>query len=98
MTPGPFFEILIATYNAGKVREVQEALQSLPVKVRYLREFPEVSQVDEVGETYEENAVLKALGYANQTGICALADDSGLEVNALRGKPRVHSARYGGES
>ena len=98
MTPGPFFEILIATYNAGKIREVQEALQSLPLRVRYLREFPELSQVDEVGETYQENAVLKALGYANQTGICALADDSGLEVNALGGKPGVHSARFGGKS
>jgi XTP/dITP diphosphohydrolase len=98
MTPGPIFEILIATYNAGKIREVQEALQSLPVRVRYLREFPELSQVDEVGATYEENAVLKALGYANQTGLCALADDSGLEVNALGGKPGVHSARYGGKS
>ena len=98
MPTGPFFEILIATHNPGKIREVQEALQSLPVRVRYLQEFPEVSEVDEVGVTYEENAVLKALGYANQTGICALADDSGLEVNTLGGKPGVHSARYGGKS
>ena len=96
LTPG--FEILIATHNPGKIREVQEALQSLPVKLRYLIEFPHVSSLEEVGRTYEENAVLKALGYAKQTGVCALADDSGLEVDALGGKPGVFSARYGGES
>jgi non-canonical purine NTP pyrophosphatase (RdgB/HAM1 family) len=50
-----------------------------------------------VGQTYEENAVLKAMGYARQTGVCALADDSGLEVYALGGKPGVFSARFGGE-
>jgi XTP/dITP diphosphohydrolase len=90
-------EILIATSNAGKIREIQEALQSLPLKFRYLKEFPDVLVVDEAGQTYEENAVLKALGYANQTGLCALADDSGLEVDALEGKPGVLSARFGGE-
>ncbi|MGH9927783.1 MAG: non-canonical purine NTP pyrophosphatase, partial [Pyrinomonadaceae bacterium] len=95
LTPG--FEILIATHNPGKLREVQEALQSLPVKLRYLNEFAHVSSVDEVGRTYRENAVLKALGYAKQTGVCALADDSGLEVDALGGKPGLFSARFGGE-
>ena len=95
LTPG--FEILIATHNPGKIREVQQALESLPVKLRYLDEFAHVSSVDEVGRTYEENAVLKALGYAKQTGVCALADDSGLEVDALGGEPGVFSARFGGE-
>ena len=98
MMLNPGVEILIATNNRGKIREVQRALQSLPVKLRYLNEFTHVSTVDEVGETYEENAVLKALGYAKQTGVCALADDSGLEVDALDGRPGVFSARYGGES
>ncbi len=95
--PSPV-EILIATHNRGKIREVQEALHSLPVKLRYLNEFPHVSPVDEVGRTYEENALLKSRGYAKQTGVCALADDSGLEVDALGGGPGVHSARFGGES
>jgi XTP/dITP diphosphohydrolase len=89
-------EILIATHNPGKVIEVNEALRSLPVRLRYLSEF-NVCSVDEVGRTYEENAVLKALGYATQTGLCALADDSGLEVDALNGSPGVRSARYGGD-
>lgn len=93
----PTVEILIATSNPGKIREVQEALHKLPVRFRYLEEFPNVSVVDEGGQTYEENAVLKAVGYANQTGLCTLADDSGLEVDALGGKPGVFSARFGGE-
>jgi non-canonical purine NTP pyrophosphatase (RdgB/HAM1 family) len=91
------FEILVATRNRGKILEIQEALSTLPVKLRYLEEFVGVSTVDEVGRTYEENAVLKALGYSRQTGVCALADDSGLEVDALGGMPGVFSARYGGE-
>jgi len=94
----PGAEILIATHNAGKVREVQEALHSLPVKLRYLDEFSQVSSVDEVGDTYQANALLKALAYAKQTGVCALADDSGLEVESLGGKPGVLSARFGGEN
>ena len=94
----PPLEILIATSNAGKIRELHDALQKLPVKLRYLTEFPDVSPVDEVGHTYEENAILKALGYSAQTGISALADDSGLEVVALGGIPGVLSARFGGEN
>jgi XTP/dITP diphosphohydrolase len=90
-------EILVATRNRGKVRELQEALKSLPIKLRWLDEFQDVLPVDEVGLTYEENAVMKALGYAKQTGVCSLADDSGLEVDALGGKPGVWSARFAGE-
>ena len=93
----PIFEILIATHNPGKICEVRAALQFLPVKLRYLHEFADVSAVTEVGQTYEQNAALKALGYAKQTGVFALADDSGLEVEALDGKPGVFSARFGGE-
>jgi XTP/dITP diphosphohydrolase len=91
-------EILIATHNKGKIREVHAALHWLPVRLRYLNEFSRVSLVHEVGRTYEENAVLKSLGYAKQTGVCSLADDSGLEVDALGGGPGVYSARFGGES
>ena len=94
MTPG--FRLLIATHNLGKVREVQQALQYLPVKLSHLEEFSNVSLVNEVGKTYEENAVLKAMSYARQTGVWALADDSGLEVDALGGGPGVYSARFCG--
>src|SRR5438034_279240 len=90
-------EILVATRNPGKIRELNRALSLLPLKLRYLDEFPDVSVIEEVGQTYEENALLKALGYSKQIGICAIADDSGLEVDALKGKPGVFSARFGGE-
>jgi XTP/dITP diphosphohydrolase len=89
-------EVLIATSNRGKVREIQEALGTSQVKLRYLEDFPHISPVEETGETYRENAILKALNYSKQTGVCALADDSGLEVDALGGMPGVRSARFGG--
>ncbi len=92
----PALEIVIATRNSGKVREIQKLLHGLGVRLRSLDDFAEVSPVDEVGNSYEENAILKALGYAQQTGLCALADDSGLEVDALDGRPGVYSARFGG--
>jgi XTP/dITP diphosphohydrolase len=91
-------ELLIATHNAGKIRELQETLRELPITLRYLAEFPHVSTVEETGDTYEENAILKALAYAEQTGLCAVGDDSGLEVDALGGRPGVLSARFGGEN
>ncbi|HEY8187575.1 MAG TPA: non-canonical purine NTP pyrophosphatase [Pyrinomonadaceae bacterium] len=97
MTANPPLEILVATRNEGKVRELHEALSSLPIKLRSLDEFPNILPVDEVGHTYEQNAAIKALGYARQTGVCSLADDSGLEVDALGGKPGVLSARFVGE-
>lgn len=89
-------EILLATYNEGKIREIREALAHLPVILRTLAEFPKVVQVAESGETYQDNAILKATGYARQTGLTALADDSGLEVDALGGRPGIYSARFGG--
>jgi len=92
----PKVELLIATHNFGKVRELEQTLRELPITLRYLAEFPNIETVDETGETYEENAILKALGYAKQTGLCALGDDSGLEVAQLGGRPGVLSARYGG--
>jgi XTP/dITP diphosphohydrolase len=91
------FELLIATNNPGKIREIRYAFRDLPLNLRFLEEFPHVLPVDEVGTTYQENAVLKALSYSNQTGVRALADDSGLEVDALGGRPGVLSARFGGE-
>jgi XTP/dITP diphosphohydrolase len=90
-------QLLIATRNRGKILEIQDALASLPLRLRLLEEFDEVLPVEEVGKTYEANAVLKALGYSKQTGVFALADDSGLEVDALGGRPGVFSARFGGD-
>src|SRR6267378_3949193 len=93
----PRLEVLIATGNLGKLREIGESLRGLPLTLRYLQEFPDISPVEEVGQTYKENAILKALSYSKHTGILALADDSGLEVDALGGVPGVLSARYGGD-
>ena len=93
----PRRELLIATGNLGKLREIGESLRGLPLTIRYLKEFPDISLVEEVGQTYKENAILKALSYSKQTEVFALADDSGLEVDALGGAPGVLSARYGGD-
>lgn len=90
------FELLIATRNARKIEELRQSFAKLPLSLRLLREFRNVSEVVEFGATYQENAMLKAVSYASQTGIPALADDSGLEVDALRGDPGVLSARFGG--
>lgn len=90
-------ELLIATHNAGKVREALPLLDGLRLRLRSLTEFPLIGEVEETGATFAENAALKAKGYAAQTGLWTLADDSGLEVAALGGAPGVFSARYGGE-
>ncbi len=91
-------QLLVATGNAGKVRELKEFLVDLPVVLRDLNEFSDVSEVAETGATFIENAILKAAGYAAQTGFWTVADDSGLEVEALGGAPGVFSARYAGEN
>jgi XTP/dITP diphosphohydrolase len=89
-------ELLIATGNAGKIRELTELLSNLPLRLRHLSEFPQVEEVQETGETFAANAELKARLYSRQTNLLTLADDSGLEVDALGGAPGVLSARYGG--
>jgi XTP/dITP diphosphohydrolase len=91
-------EVLIATRNRGKIREIEDALRLLPLQLRYLSEFPSLTSVAEVGQTYRANAVLKAEEYSKLSGVCALADDSGLEVDVLGGEPGVRSARFAGES
>jgi XTP/dITP diphosphohydrolase len=96
MTETNLFELLIATYNPGKIRELKSLLGALPLRLRGLSEFPSVQEVAETGESFAANAVLKATGYARQTRLWTLADDSGLEVEALNGAPGVFSARYGG--
>jgi len=87
-------EVVIATGNAGKVREFREMLDDGRFTWRGLAEFPGIGSVEETGHTFRANAILKAAGYAIETGRWALADDSGLEVDALGGKPGVHSARW----
>jgi XTP/dITP diphosphohydrolase len=94
--PGKFSELLVATRNPGKILEVKEFFQELPLRLRFLDEFPELPVVHESAKSYEENAVLKATIYSQETGLCALADDSGLEVDALDGAPGVYSARSAG--
>ena len=90
-------ELLIATGNKGKVAELRSLLAGLTLGLRNLAEFPSAREVEETGQTFADNAALKARGYALQTGLWTLADDSGLEVDALGGAPGVFSARYGGE-
>jgi len=88
--------LLIATNNPGKVREYRELLADLPVEITFPAQEGLLLTVEETGETFEANARLKALAYSRASGLPALADDSGLEVDALDGAPGVHSARYAG--
>ncbi|MGQ9583781.1 MAG: XTP/dITP diphosphatase [Anaerolineae bacterium] len=89
-------KLLVATHNPGKVREYRELLASLPVELTWPGELGLKVEVEENGETFAENAVRKALAYAQASGLWTLADDSGLEVDALGGAPGVRSARYAG--
>jgi XTP/dITP diphosphohydrolase len=88
----------MATRNAGKLREIQAILSPLGLKILSLRDFPDVPEIIEDGQTFEENAVKKAAVVARQTGRMAIADDSGLAVDALQGRPGVFSSRYAGEN
>ena len=86
--------IVLATRNKGKVREMEEPLRAFGLRVVGLDAFPDLPEVEETGATFEENALLKARDVARRTGLLAIADDSGLEVDALDGAPGVRSARY----
>ncbi|MSQ11222.1 MAG: XTP/dITP diphosphatase [Dehalococcoidia bacterium] len=88
--------LLLATSNPGKVRELRELLKGAPVRLAGLQDVGITQDVEETGATFEENARLKAATYARISGLWALADDSGLEVDALGGEPGVHSKRYAG--
>ena len=90
-------KILIATTNQGKVQEIRNLVKGLPALFLSLSEVPDIPEVLEDGTTFEENALKKAREMAYSTGIVTLADDSGLCVDALDGRPGVHSARYAGE-
>ena len=89
-------KLLIATRNPGKLREYKELLQDLPFALTYLPEEGIDLEVAETGQSFAENARLKARAYARASGLPTLADDSGLEVDALGGAPGVRTARYAG--
>ncbi len=87
--------LLVATNNRGKLTELQELLRDLPLTLVTLQDVGIDFTVEETGHTFVENAVLKAEAYAKASGLWTLADDSGLEVDALGGSPGVYTARYG---
>jgi XTP/dITP diphosphohydrolase len=88
--------LVVATRNRGKSKEIREFLGDFPVEIKDLNDFGPIPQAVEDGDTFEENAYQKASFTAKVLGFPALADDSGLEVEALGGQPGVHSARYAG--
>jgi XTP/dITP diphosphohydrolase len=96
MKTKPTAKILIGTTNQGKIRELNELLADLPAHLIDLDEVGQIGEIEETGATFAENASLKAIGYARQTGLMTIGDDSGLEVAALANAPGVFSARYGG--
>jgi XTP/dITP diphosphohydrolase len=96
-TERPIEEILLATRNPDKVRELTALLGDLEIRIRTLAEFPASPDVEEDGTTCEANALKKARETASATGIPSVADDTGLEVDALDGRPGVFAARYAGD-
>lgn len=88
--------MVIATRNAGKAAEIRELLHDFPVEIKTLADFGPIPQAAETGATFEENAYLKASFTARVLGITAIADDSGLVIDALAGAPGVQSARFAG--
>lgn len=91
-------QIVIATRNEDKFREISEILGDSIVEVLPLADFKDAPEVDETGETLEENALLKAKSASKATGLPALADDTGLFVDAINGEPGVRSSRFAGEN
>jgi XTP/dITP diphosphohydrolase len=89
-------KLVVATTNRGKMREIAMLLDGSPVTLLTLADFPDVAPPEETGKTFAENARLKALFYAAHTGELTVAEDSGLEIDALDGAPGVESARFGG--
>ena len=89
--------IVIATRNKGKTAEIREMLKDFPVNIKNLDDFGPIPEIEEDGDTFDENAYKKASVTARILGMPALADDSGLLVESLGGAPGVHSARYAGE-
>ena len=93
----PLPTLLVATGNPGKLREYRQLLGDIPYQLASLTDFGITQEVDETGDTFAENALLKSTTYARLSGILTLSDDSGLEVDSLNGEPGVRTARYGGD-
>jgi XTP/dITP diphosphohydrolase len=89
-------QYLAATTNDGKLREIRALLAGLPIELVGLERYPGIPPPHETGSTFAENARLKALYYASATGLPSMADDSGLEIDAMEGRPGIESARFGG--
>lgn len=87
-------KLVVATKNPGKAKEVAEILEGMPYEVVPLTEYPDAPDIEETGSTFVENAILKASKYARFTGELTIADDSGLEIDALDGAPGVKSSRF----
>ena len=89
-------DIVIATHNSDKKKEIMIALHELGVNILFLDNFPEIGEIEETGSTLLENSLIKARTVSAITGKPAIADDTGLEVDALNGAPGIYSARYAG--
>lgn len=90
-------ELIVATRNKGKIREIREALKGLGLRLYALSDFSDGPEIEEDGKSFAENALKKARFYSKVFGKLALADDSGLEVDCLKGLPGIYSARYAGK-
>ena len=91
-------QIVLATHNEDKCAEMMEILDELPIQLLSLEDFPEIGKIEENGSSLEENALIKARTVHSITRLPSWADDTGLEVDALGGKPGIYSARYAGEN
>ena len=90
--------IVVATHNMDKCKEILSELSDLNVSLKTLKEYPEIGEIEETGTTLEENALIKVREVYAATGLPSMGDDTGLEVDALNGAPGVYSARYAGEN
>ncbi len=90
--------IVLATHNKDKLTELLPLLEPLGITIKILDDFPQIGEIPETGSTLAENALIKARTVHHRTGLPALADDTGLEVNCLGGKPGVKTGRYAGEN
>ena len=91
-------KIVLATHNRDKCAEIEEIMNDMPIQLLTLNEFPGIEEIIEDGKTLEENALIKAKTVHKITHLPAIADDTGLEVDALGGQPGIYSARYAGEN
>ncbi len=89
--------VIIASGNQGKLKEFQTLMSGLNVEVKSLKDYPHIGDIEENGQSFAENAYIKAKAVSEVTGCLCIADDSGLEVDALGGAPGIYSARYAGE-